>query len=199
MADSRLNRIDAPAASPGSAGDVPEAIRRRYLVEREGGARLGFYVDATIRTPAFRDEGRRLTASRNDPRLVRDLVAIAEHRGWSRIEVRGETEFRRQVWLIGREAGLEVRGYRSTERDEQEFGRRRASKRTPEGPAPPRSPSAEGANGTRLRIVQAVVNAFVEQPERRAAILAAAGRTLHATHGRHRGAAIVEPARSRTR
>lgn len=86
---------DAPA--PGGAirpdgeprslrkGDVPEALARRYYTDERGGRGLGFYVDARIAAPAFRDEGRRLAASRNDPNVARDLARIAHHRGWSMV------------------------------------------------------------------------------------------------------------------
>src|SRR4051795_3716222 len=85
-------------ARPASAGDLPERIRRRYLTETRGRGALDFYVDARIETAAFRDHGRRLTTARNDPNVVRDLVAIAEHRGWATLKVEGQPAFRREVW-----------------------------------------------------------------------------------------------------
>ncbi|WP_374469605.1 LPD7 domain-containing protein [Phenylobacterium sp.] len=196
MADDALNRIDAPTAGSGAAGDVPDRIRRRYLLEREGGGRLGFYVDATTRTPAFLDDGRRLSATRNDPRLVQDLVAIAEHRGWRRIDVRGETAFRRQVWLTARAAGLEVRGYKPTVRDEQELGRRGSLRPAAERDATP--PEREDPDQARLQVVRAVVNVLVREPERRAAILRAAEQKLGARHHLHQPEPSG-PSRSRTR
>ncbi|MCR5876648.1 hypothetical protein LRS10_22340 [Phenylobacterium sp. J426] len=199
MADSPLNRIDAAAGAPGTAGDVPERVRRRYLVERDGRDRVAFFADATIRTPAFRDEGRRLLAHRNDPRLVRDLVAIAKHRNWRQIEVRGETAFRRQVWLTARQTGLEVRGYRPTKRDEQDLQRRRQPKTTPELTAPPERSQAVGDSEARMRIVRAVVQAFVRPPERQAAILATAERRLRPAAERTPSPSIVEPVRHRAR
>jgi hypothetical protein len=35
------------------------------------------------------------------------------------LSVRGHTDFRREVWLTARAAGLEVRGYQPTTRDAQ--------------------------------------------------------------------------------
>ncbi|MCR5879658.1 LPD7 domain-containing protein [Phenylobacterium sp. J367] len=120
-----LNLLAPQTSSrPSSAGDVPEQVRRRYLTQRGGGPGLGFYADVRAEVAAFRDQGRRLTTSRNDPHVVRDLVAIAKHRGWSSVSVRGHTEFRREVWLLAASAGLEVRGYRPTELDREEARRR---------------------------------------------------------------------------
>jgi hypothetical protein len=144
--------------------DVPEHIRRRYLTEPRGGPGLGFYTDARAETAAFRDHGARLSTSRNDPHVVRDLVGIAQHRGWNTISVRGHTEFRREVWLVARAAGLEVRGYRPTERDRQHADRR--SK-------PPRPRSALDPRD-RQRIVEAVVRNRVVEPAEQARILSAA-------------------------
>ncbi|WP_068877924.1 LPD7 domain-containing protein [Phenylobacterium sp. CCH9-H3] len=106
-------------------GDVPDAVKRRYYSEEpQFSAELRFFTDARSDRPAFRDAGGKLTARDNHLDVVRDLVAIAEHRGWKAIEVRGEEDFRRAVWLEARTVGLEVRGYKPAERDLQELARR---------------------------------------------------------------------------
>ena len=105
-------------------GDVPDAIKRRYFSEEpQFSPEVRFYTDARNDQPAFRDAGGKLTARDHSPDVVRDLVAIAEHRGWKSIEVRGDDDFRRAVWLEAKAAGLEVRGYKPTERDLQELAR----------------------------------------------------------------------------
>ena len=168
---------DRRASTP---GDVPEKLRRRYLTEARGGPGLGFYADARAEAAAFRDQGRRLTTDRNDPHVVRDLVAIAQHRGWNAISVRGHSEFRREVWLRAQAAGLEVRGYRPTERDRQQFDRGRS--RAPPGDHP--SPDAQ----TRLQIVESVVKARIVEPAEQQRILAAARSRL--AHWLERGASF---------
>lgn len=150
-------------------GDIPDRLQRRYLKERRGGAGLGFYADARADTAMFRDQGHRLSTGRNDPQVVRDLVAIAQHRGWSTISVRGHTEFRREVWLMARAAGLEVRGYRPTERDQQQAERRME--------APPRRATTLD-NRDRLRVVEAVVRNRIVEPSEQARILATARRRI---------------------
>lgn len=146
-------------------GDVPEALRRRYLTERRGGPGLGFYADARTTAATFRDQGARLTTDRNDPHVVRDLVAIAEYRGWGVISVRGHSEFRREVWLRARAVGLDVRGYRPTIRDRQQADR---------AGIPPRGAQSEREARTRLQVVEAVVRARVVEPAEQSRILAAA-------------------------
>jgi len=177
-------RTNGPARST-EVGDVPDALRRRFLTEsgRLGGG-VAYYVDATTLVPSFRDKGRELIATRSDPATVRDLVAIARHRGWSSIRVQGAQGFRREAWLSGRAAGLEVDGYRPSERDEQALARRLEAK--DRKPATERSPVAApaGAGRTpsenlsrpsqRLRIVEAVLRDRVADPSAQARILAAA-------------------------
>ena len=166
----------------GAAGDVPERLRRRYYVDGRGGDGLGFYVDAKIDRPAFRDHGGRLTAARTDPNVVRDLTAIAQHRGWTIIVARGEASFRREAWVEGRALGLEVRGYRPTERDLQEVERRTASRtRPPEDRSPnpgeaKRAPSDRSVQNARasMKVVEAVVRARIAEPARQELLLKAA-------------------------
>ncbi len=125
MADDRDNAL-APGTrvTPPAAGDVPMRVLRSYYTDERGGRGVGFYVDATMKKAAFRDEGRRLTATRTDPNTIRDMVAIAQHRGWGIVSVRGAPDFRRESWLAAAAAGLEVRGYRPTSRDLQDLTRR---------------------------------------------------------------------------
>lgn len=149
-------------------GDVPESLRRRYFTEERGGDGLGFYADARISTPAFRDRGRELVAARLDPNAIRDMAMIAQHRGWRSVAVRGSEDFRREAWLTGRAMGLEVQGYRATERDLQELERRQAASRRAEDRR--EDPAADH----RLRIVEAVVRDRIPSPERQSQIVAAA-------------------------
>ena len=185
----------APVAQDRSMarGDVPESLRRRYFTEERAGDGLGFYADARINTAAFRDRGRELVAPRADPNAIRDMVTIAQHRGWGSVEVRGSEDFRREAWLTGRAMGLDVRGYRATERDLQELERRQAAAKRAADQREVRHERREerrhdgqderevrrerrddaGAD-RRLRIVEAVVRDRVADPERQSQIMSAA-------------------------
>ncbi|HEX5263463.1 MAG TPA: hypothetical protein VFW13_08050, partial [Phenylobacterium sp.] len=96
--------------------------------------------------------------------------------------VRGATGFRREAWLAGRVAGLEVDGYRPGARDLQILQCRvdgRAHRTTPDRETP-ESTATERRRGTqptpreRVRIVEAVVRDGVNDPSVRARIIAAA-------------------------
>jgi hypothetical protein len=164
------------------AGDVPMRFDRRYHTDERGGPGLGFYVDAKLKAAAFRDEGGQLTATRTDPSAIRDMVAIAQHRGWKTIGVRGANDFRRESWLVAMAAGLEVRGYRPTARDLQKLTRRvdaeaRRRQRRQEDPFPAwKGRLVETEDGPRvlLMAVETVVRARVSDPRAQTDILAKA-------------------------
>lgn len=176
MADDPVANSLAPGVRNRSTaeGDVPETLRRRYYVDGRGGAGLGFYADATVKAPAFRDRGRQLLAARSDPNAIRDMTAIARHRGWTIVVAKGEAGFRREAWLAGRAVGLEVRGYRPTERDIQELDRRidrRLAREARSGRIEPAAgeriraldPEGDRDARSRLRAVETVVRARVSE------------------------------------
>lgn len=164
-------------------GDIPDQLRRRYLTDPSGGPGIGFFVDTTVTVAAFRDHGHRLSAFRTEPQVVRDLVAIALHRGWATVRVQGAPDFCREAWRAARLAGLEVRGHKPTARDLEDLARRQ-ERRTDRSPQPPHvsdqrsrrsreAPDGTGAQ-TRLEIVEAVVRNRIVEPAEQARILAAA-------------------------
>lgn len=160
-------------------GDVPEVLKRRYYTDERGGEGLGFYVDARVQSAAFRDRGRDLITTRADPNAIRDMMAIAQHRKWAIVAVRGSVDFRREAWLVGRTIGLEVQGYRASERDLQELERRQVRTREREDQRDLRQDRAKAyrspAEGERqMRIVETVVNSRVADHQRRSQIVAAA-------------------------
>jgi hypothetical protein len=167
-------------------GDVPDALRRRYYLDDRGGPGLGFYADARVQTAAFRDLGARLTTPRSDPNAIRDMAAVARHRGWSVVVVHGEADFRREAWLTASALGMEVRGYQPSERDRQELERRtaalerkaaRAANERPErGDREARDDPAAGRSN--MRIVEAVVRARVGDQPAQERILSAAWERL---------------------
>jgi hypothetical protein len=161
-----------------TSGDVPEALRRRYYLDSRGGPGLAFYVDATVKAPVFHDRGGRLVAARTDPHAIRDMMAIARHRQWTVVTVRGAADFRREAWLAGRSAGLEVRGYRPTERDVQDLERRtfKRDRAQDEVAGRDRSPPPIHDLGgkSRMAAVSAVVRGRVDDRTAQERILAAA-------------------------
>jgi hypothetical protein len=108
------------------AGDVPDSVRKRYYADKaKWSGEPAFFTTAQAKDPAFRDQGRRLVTATESQEVVKDLVAIAQHRNWDRIHVTGSDEFRRSVWIEANQKGLEVRGYKPNDRDLQELDRLR--------------------------------------------------------------------------
>jgi len=181
------NQIDSEGRGRStSKGDVPDPLRRRYYVDDRGGPGLGFYADARIQTAAFRDLGARLVTPRSDPNAIRDMAAVAHHRGWTVVVVHGEADFRREAWLTATALGMEVRGYQPTERDRQELERRQAAlarKAARTADARPERGDRELRDGaaagrTNMRIVEAVVRARVGDRPAQDRILTAARERL---------------------
>ena len=156
-----------------TVGDVPERLRRRYFVEAAP-AEARFYLDARSASPVFLDRGKRLISFDPDPNAVRDMTTIAAHRGWRVVEARGAADFRREAWLAGRTAGLEVLGYRPTERDLQDLDRRLAAPARAFRRDGPSAGRAEAGAEDRLRVVEAVVQARVRDPQLQAGLMARA-------------------------
>ena len=120
----KVKSIDPSVLQAASPGDIPEALRKRYFsTTNKWSGEPAYFRTAQAKEPAFRDQGRRLITSNESDEVVRDLVAIARHRGWSHVHVTGSETFRRAAWLEASRQGLEVRGYRASERDLQELDR----------------------------------------------------------------------------
>ncbi|UQV18948.1 hypothetical protein MU852_03525 [Brevundimonas albigilva] len=133
------NRLrPAPGAPARSTikGDIPDAVLDRYLVERDlRGRAEQFFRDHRAPEPMFRDRGGSLTSTQAYPDAVIDMLKIARHRGWERIQVSGDPAFRREVWIQAQSLGLEVHGHRPRDRDRQAAGvDRTSSQKTPQDP-----------------------------------------------------------------
>jgi hypothetical protein len=185
VAAETLNALKGAGIRSTAKGDVPDDLRRRYFLDGRGGPGLGFYPDATTPTPAFRDRGDRLVTARTDPHTIRHLTAIARHRGWTRITLTGEPAFRREAWLIARVEGLEVRGYKPTDRDAQDLERRMQQDRRreawatlgrdlAEAAADPDPNRHRAAAKPQLKVVESVVRSRVADPVVQARLLDAA-------------------------
>ncbi|HYQ91210.1 MAG TPA: LPD7 domain-containing protein [Candidatus Competibacteraceae bacterium] len=128
-----LSAAPAPSKPPrGEREDrsqaIPASVSRRFLqVNRQ------FYFPD--RSPAFEDQGRKLTTASEHQEVVRALIAIAQARDWAHITVSGTETFRRAAWLEAAQKGIEVRGYQPSELDKAHLvalGRRPARQSDPQ-------------------------------------------------------------------
>lgn len=99
-----------------AAEHVPDAVRARFI---QVGNKYYFPDGAR----AFTDRGSRLTTPSENTEVVRSLIAIAKARDWNEITVRGTERFRKEAWFAARLAGLEVRGYKPSELEEERVAR----------------------------------------------------------------------------
>ena len=127
MSATRAPNIVVASSRAGDAvrADVPPELLSRYYVDGRGGPGLGFYPDRTTYRPVILDYGRALQTDRQDQQTSADMVAIALRRRWTTIEVQGDVDFRRAVWLSASARGLLVHGYRPSPRDQEMLGRAR--------------------------------------------------------------------------
>ncbi len=187
---------------------LPEHLRRKYYVVDAGAEEIKIYADRSgeyLVAKAGRD---RLVTQVGSIEIVRDLVAIAAHRGWKRVELTGSAEFRREAWLAASARGIEANGYEPTELDRAAlakiqgqsdrgdraypFGRDKTSAGAPAQRAPSMGRNSNwGAEERNARshlavIERAVLVAFPKDPEARKRVLDAARERI--AHHRRRGA-----------
>ncbi|MGJ0427289.1 LPD7 domain-containing protein [Methylocystis sp.] len=112
------DRLSASGSSGAAKFDfLPAHLRRKYYVVEVDAAEAKIYADRDgeyLIAKAGRDHLVTLVAN---VEIVRDLVAIAAHRAWERIELTGSLEFRREAWLAASARGIETKGYEPSDLD----------------------------------------------------------------------------------
>ncbi len=133
--DAESSAASSQKAAPMARADgLPSRVRRKYYVvaeerAKEGGAlKARVYADERGEYLAFKALENRLTTRLASAQVVDDMVAVAEHRNWQTIRVRGSMEFRREAWLEASARGMEVKGYEATHLDRQALAHRRTSR-----------------------------------------------------------------------
>jgi len=123
---------------------IPDRIRRKYYVvaneSEKGGPSSGarVYADERGEYLAFEVTEDCLVTRLAAAEVIRDMVSVAQHRGWDALHVHGSAEFRREAWLEAGARGIEVQGYQPTDLDRQALSDRqevwnRSNPRTHEG------------------------------------------------------------------
>ena len=145
--------VSEPAAPPGKKASAapqppaymnePEAIARAYYVENRGRERR-YYEDYQRKNLAIQADDGTIKSKREDLNTIRAMLTMAESRGWSDLKVNGTADFKREAWIEAEARGLKAQGYKASDLDRQEAGRRRAER----GLAPITAP-ASNANEVR--------------------------------------------------
>jgi conjugative element/phage-associated large polyvalent protein len=144
-----VQRASISSSKPTQPDSVPEEIRKRFVQVKNR-----FYFPDGAR--AFTDRGNRLTTASENTEVIRSLIVIAQARGWSEITVRGTERFRKEAWFVARSAGLNVRGYQSSEFEQSHLirtlSRERSALSNEAAPAPAdarQQPDVEARNQER--------------------------------------------------
>lgn len=130
----QAKRTARPARTSTETVPVPEDVRKRFIQVKNR-----YYFPDGAR--AFTDRGDRLTTPSENTEVVKSLVAIAKAREWNEITVRGTERFRKEAWLAGRMAGLEVRGYQPSELEQAHLVRALARAKSPTAGETPHLPA----------------------------------------------------------
>lgn len=101
----------------------PSGFDDRFVVTQRRNAQ-DLYRSYDDKRPAIEDQGDSLRTKNADRATAMDMVELASHRGWSKMNVKGPEEFRREMWIEGQAQGIEVRGYRPSDKDRAEADRR---------------------------------------------------------------------------
>lgn len=96
--------------------NIPENIKNKYFKDDKNGE--FFKKDGDQSTSAFKDEGNgKISTKSSSNEVAKDIVAIAEARGWSKMKLSGTASFRRSAWLEASLKGIEAIGYKPSSKD----------------------------------------------------------------------------------
>lgn len=115
----------APIDKTSCDSAFPDHIRRKYYVVANESGKEGpngearLFADERGEYLAFKVTEDRLVTRLAATEVIRDMVSVAQHRGWEALHVRGSAEFRRETWREASARGIEVQGYRPTNLDLQ--------------------------------------------------------------------------------
>lgn len=101
----------------------PTGFDERFVVTQRRNAQ-DLYRSYDDKRPAIEDQGDSLKTKNADRATAMDMVELASHRGWSKMNVKGPEEFRREMWIEGTAQGMDVKGYRPSDKDKSEADRR---------------------------------------------------------------------------
>lgn len=104
--------------SEGLKRPAPEELTKAYLSEAKGKTKSYYYKNNPSHL-VFKETSRSLVTKEKNDATIKTMVGVAQSKGWSKISVKGSKDFKGKAWLEAKLAGLDVSGYKPTEKDEQ--------------------------------------------------------------------------------
>lgn len=105
--------------------DLPENLRNNYILKVKNRAlqdeKINYYDKSDTTTIAFEDRKTGLHTSKEDEKTINAMLDLAQSKGWSSINLKGTEAFKRQAWLEASIRGIEVKGFKPSEKDMAEL------------------------------------------------------------------------------
>ncbi|RLV58195.1 hypothetical protein D5018_18540 [Parashewanella curva] len=102
---------------------MPKHLYLRYVTVNG----KGYFPHRNSAALAFIDKGNKLQTRLEHSKIIMDLLAIAEHRGWQQTKLRGSQNFKREAWLQAKIKGIDVTGYKPQPLDYQRLAQQGGS------------------------------------------------------------------------
>lgn len=110
------NSFSSVAFDKERENNIPKNIENKYFKDEKNGE--FFKKDGDQSSSAFKDEGNgKISTKISSDEIAKDIVAIAESRGWSKMKLSGTASFRRSAWLEANLKGIEAIGYKPSSKD----------------------------------------------------------------------------------
>lgn len=120
-----LSKIETAKVDANKKRTLPQSIENNYIAIAKNrwlsDEKVHFYDKADPKTVAFEDRTTALATSKSDAKTVKSMLDIAQDKGWSAIKIKGDPEFKRQMWIEAQIRGVETKGYKPTEQDVAEL------------------------------------------------------------------------------
>ena len=112
-------------ANKGKDTGLPQSLENNYIAIARNrflkDAKVNFYDKTDPKTVAFEDRTTTLNTSKSDEKTIKAMVDLAQSKNWKAISIKGDPEFKKQMWLEAEVRGIETKGYKPTEADRAEL------------------------------------------------------------------------------
>ena len=104
---------------------LPQSLENNYIAIAKNRflkeAKIHFYDKTDPKTVAFEDRTTALATSKNDEKTVKAMLDLAQSKNWKAIQIKGDPEFKKQMWIEASIRGIETKGFKPTEAEQAEL------------------------------------------------------------------------------